>query len=72
LKIQDYINEAREELELAVSLLYAAEILIEKKEVDALTIIVAKVREIIDKVCNRWLDLISKDLSKALLAEEKQ
>uniref|UniRef100_A0A7J2TAF1 Uncharacterized protein n=1 Tax=Ignisphaera aggregans TaxID=334771 RepID=A0A7J2TAF1_9CREN len=72
MKIQDYINEAREELELAVSLLYAAEILIEKKEVDALTIIVAKVREIIDKVCNRWLDLISKDLSKALLAEEKQ
>jgi len=72
LKIQDYINEAREELELADSLLYAAEILIEKKEVDALTIIIAKVREIIDKVCNRWLDLISKDLSKALLAEEKQ
>ena|GEM_PF-4520536 len=72
MKIQDYINEAREELELADSLLYAAEILIEKKEVDALTIIIAKVREIIDKVCNRWLDLISKDLSKALLAEEKQ
>ena len=72
MKIQDYINEARDELELADSLLYAVEILIEKKEVDALTIIIAKVREIIDKVCNRWLDLISKDLSKALLAEEKQ
>jgi len=67
-KAIEYINEARESLEIIHDLCLAVESLLEKREIDkreadALSIIISKIKEIIDKINNHWLDLAAKEIS---------